>query len=274
VFTAFSIEGIGIHTGCHSRATVEPNEPGTGIIFVRDETRIQAIPSSISSSHKMATSLVGPGGTQVQTVEHLLAALAAFGESNVQVTVSGPELPILDGSAKPWADALATNGSTQKPRFFFLKEKTSVAIGDSFAHMIPLKEGDTPSLEATIDFNSNELEKQTFTFHPIEDSFFTEIAPARTFALESQVSGILDAGLARGGSLDCALVIGQSGPLNPDGQRFTNEPVRHKILDAIGDLFLLGALPWAECHFHKPGHALLHKLVHSVSPTEVHTRWK
>ena len=133
-------------------------------------------------------------------------------------------------------------------------------MGESKALISPITNNQKPAISATIDFNRPELGRQAISFCPVEDDFVKDIAPARTFALESEVEAILGAGLARGGSLDCALVIGAGGPLNPGGLRFADEPVRHKLLDAMGDLFLLGGLPWADVRLHKPGDRLMHEL--------------
>jgi len=265
MFAPFLKEGISLHTGEHVRAVVEMGLPGTGVVFFASDQAIPARPDSVSTSQELATTLVH-NGKRVTTVEHLLAALAAFGETDVRITIEGEEVPILDGSALPWVRALEEAGAEPGPRFVHLERDFEVRAGESSARMRPIGPEGEPSLHVAIDFSTSELGAQELSFHPLRDDFVAEIAPARTFALESDVDAIQGAGLARGGSLDCALVLGKSGPLNPEGQRFDDEPVRHKLLDALGDLFLLGGLPWAEVTLVKPGHRLLHDLARQAAP--------
>ncbi len=265
MFAPFLKEGIGLHTGEHVRTVVEMGMPGTGVVFFASDQAIPACPDSVSTSQELATTLVH-SGKRVTTVEHLLAALAAFGETDVRITIEGEEVPILDGSALPWVRALEEAGAEPGPRFVHLEKNIEVRAGESSARMRPIGPESEPSLHVAIDFSTSELGAQEFSFHPLREDFAAEIAPARTFALESDIGAIQGRGFARGGSLDCALVLGKSGPLNPEGQRFDDEPVRHKLLDAVGDLFLLGGLPWAEVTLVKPGHRLLHELAGQAAP--------
>ncbi|MCP4675322.1 MAG: UDP-3-O-[3-hydroxymyristoyl] N-acetylglucosamine deacetylase [Deltaproteobacteria bacterium] len=265
MFAPFLKEGVGLHTGEYARAVVEMGMPGTGVVFFTSDQAIPAGPDFVSPSQELATTLVR-SGKRVATVEHLLAALAAFGETDVRISLEGEEVPILDGSSLPWVRALEEAGAEPGPRFVYLEEEFEVKADESSARMRPIGPEGEPSFQVAIDFSTLELGAQELSFHPLRDDFAAEIAPARTFALESEVDAIQGAGLALGGSLDCALVLGKRGPLNPEGQRFDDEPVRHKMLDALGDLFLLGGLPWAEVTLFKPGHRLLHELVRQAAP--------
>ncbi len=265
MFSRFVKEGIGLHTGCHASVGVEMGKKGTGVIFVVQGKEIKAEPGLVCASLERATTLA-KGETHIRTVEHLLGALLAFGEADVLIEVEGKEIPILDGSAAPWARALHDAGATPGPRFFTIKKPVEATIGDSWARLKPLDPNTQPSIHLAVDFPGPPPLSQTFTYYPLKDDFVKQIAPARTFAFESEIDNIRGAGLARGGSLECALVLGSKGPLNKEGQRFYDEPVRHKLLDALGDVSLLGGLPWAEIDLFKPGHPLLHKLTQSAYP--------
>lgn len=259
MFSPFTKSGPGLHTGRHSEVLVEMGLPGSGTLFIVDDFEIPAAPAFISQSHNRATALTRENKS-VSTTEHLMAALAAFGETDARIFVEGDEIPILDGSAMPWVEALLDSGAEPGPRFVGISREICVDLGDSKARLVPLGPDRRPVIKVSIDFSNAFVGRQAIWYHPKEDDFVEEVAPARTFALESEVAAILDSGLARGGSLDCAVIIGPSGPLNPGGLRFPDEPVRHKLLDAIGDLALIGGLPWATVELERPGHRLLHEL--------------
>ncbi len=265
MFAPFIKEGIGLHTGRQSRLVVEMGLPGSGVVFVSDEEIIPARPKFLSPSHQRATVLAGKQHT-VSTVEHLLAALWAFGENNARILIEGPEIPILDGSALPFATALEEMGADPGPCFVGISDKVTVSIDHAQGQIVSIGPEEEPFIHLTIDFNRPELEPQELTYYPLRDNFLTDVAPARTFTFETEVEPILQAGLGKGGSLDCALIIGENGPLNPEGMRFKDEPVRHKLLDALGDLFLLGGIPFAQIHLEKPGHHLLHELTRQAKP--------
>ncbi|MCP4600623.1 MAG: UDP-3-O-[3-hydroxymyristoyl] N-acetylglucosamine deacetylase [Proteobacteria bacterium] len=271
MFEPFIKEGIGLHTGCQSRVLVEMGPSDSGVVFVSNGREIPARPGFVSSSQERATALVLEE-SRVATVEHLLAALAAFGETDVRVIVDGEEIPILDGSALPWAMALKDAGAQVGPCFVGIIDEVEVRMGDSAARITPLEPDGNPSVHVVVDFERPELERREITHCPLDDDFTNEVAPARTFAFASEIEQIRSAGLARGGSLESALVIGADGPINPEGQRFDDEPVRHKLLDALGDLFLLGGLPWAEVSLVRPGHRLLHELTRRAERLRIISR--
>ncbi len=264
MFFPFERDGIGLHSGEWTRARIFPARSGSGIGFITEGIEIAASPISLAASPALATTLAGKGRS-VTTVEHLLAALAATGESDVRVEVDGPEIPILDGSASPWYDALIAHGATPGFRFFEVASALEVRSKDCVARVTPIPDGGSPSIEVTLDFALLKGSCRTRTFRPKLDDF-NDISRARTFVLEKDVETIRKNGLAKGGSLDNALVLGDRGPLNPDGMRFSDEPVRHKLVDVVGDLMILGALPFASVQLIKPGHHLLHELVHQLAP--------
>jgi UDP-3-O-[3-hydroxymyristoyl] N-acetylglucosamine deacetylase len=265
VFATFELSGAGVHTGALARARVAPGAPGTGIRFATPDGELSARVANLDLAAARATDLTD-GTSRVRTVEHLLAALSWYGERDVRVAIDGPEIPILDGSAAPWCAALARGGAVRSPRFFPLAAPLEVARGSSVARLEPLPESASPRYRVELEFPPELAPSQHAELRPTREDFVSEIAPARTFALAAEVPAILGAGLGRGGSLDNALVIGPDGPLNPGGERLPNEPARHKLLDALGDLALLGAWPWAELTLLRPGHRLLHALVAELAP--------
>lgn len=209
----------------------------------------------------LATSL-GKSGVSIQTVEHLIAAMSGLGIDNARVEVDGPEIPILDGSAARFVDLIREAGGTvaqRRPkRFIVVKKTVIVGDGDKFARLEPAP---CFSLRATIDFDHPIVNRQTFELTLSDTAFLRELAPARTFGFAKDVEKMHAAGLARGGSLDNAVVVDDYSVQNPEGLRFPDEFVRHKMLDAIGDLALLGAPIIGRYVAYKSGHALNTQLV-------------
>jgi len=264
MFTAFELAGVGVHTAAPCTVEVAPATTGSGVSFVTADGDVPARAAHIDPESTRATDLVAGAG-RVRTVEHLLAALAWFGLPDCTIAVSGPELPILDGSAAPWCTALLAAGARPGPRFFEPPRQLTVTIGDSAATLTPRSPGHQPVYRVELIFDPAEARSQSFELRPLADDGLTEVAPARTFALAAEVPALLDAGLGRGGTLDNALVIGPGGPINPGGERLPDEPARHKLLDALGDLALLGAWPRADLTLIRPGHRLLHALVRRIA---------
>jgi len=264
VFAPFELDGPGVHTGAACGARVSPSPPGHGLRFATPRGEIAARVDQLDPAARRATDLAD-GAARVRTVEHLLAALAWFGELDARVEVDGPELPILDGSAAPWCAALARAGATPGPRFFDLAEPLELTVDGSSARLVPLPRDRAPRYRVALEFDGGAAPKQDAELAPTRDDFAATIAPARTFALAAEVPALLAAGLGRGGSLDNALVLGPEGPLNPGGERLPHEAARHKLLDALGDLALLGGWPWAELSLHRPGHRLLHRVARKLA---------
>jgi UDP-3-O-[3-hydroxymyristoyl] N-acetylglucosamine deacetylase len=259
--------GIGLHSGKTTTVEMFPAEVGEGRYFIRvDLPNPSPIPATHLSilSTTLSTELGYPQtDITIRTVEHLLAALTAAGVDNVRIEVDGPEIPLLDGSAKPWIEAITTVGLTaiSSPKTLQnIQTEIIVRHQDSFVAAIPSTE-----LRFTygIDFPVAAIGNQWYSWSPQQESFGDNIAPARTFTLEHQIQQLQQAGLIKGGSLDNALVCGDSGWLNPP-LRFANEPVRHKIIDLVGDLSLLGQIPVAHYFAYKAGHHLHTQLVKQI----------
>jgi UDP-3-O-[3-hydroxymyristoyl] N-acetylglucosamine deacetylase len=264
--------GIGLHTGQATTVRLLPALVDSGRYFVRtDMADAPMIPAHVSAvgQTRLSTELVQDAAS-VRTIEHLLAALFGQGIDNVRIEVDGPEVPLLDGSAQDWVALIATAGiqaqsvRLQPPR---LSEAIWLYQDDQFVAAVP-----APTLKFSygIEFDLSAIGQQWHSWHPVAQSFGTEIAPARTFGLAHQIEQLQQAGLIKGGSLDNALVCGADGWINPP-LRFSNEPVRHKLLDLVGDLSLVGVLPIAHYLAYKASHHLHTQLAQKLVATMVNS---
>lgn len=253
----FSLFGIGLHSGEQVSVTVSPAPIDSGRYFVYGGEKISADTTVVSAS-QLSTEL-RQNGTGVRTVEHLLSALFGMGVHNACIELDRPELPILDGSALPWVEAIAKVGidmQIEGDRLLPLVEAVTVRKGDSFVTAIP---ADTLRFTYGIEYPTKAIGEQWFSWSPaianFSKSFAEEIAPARTFTLAAYIEQARAVGLIKGGSLENALVCDEERWINPP-LRFDNEPCRHKLLDLIGDLSLLGFLPRAHILAYKASHNL------------------
>ena len=260
------VDGIGLHTGKAVHVELRPASVDTGVVFGFPKTSGGAlVPAHVAHvvDTQLATS-IGDAKGRVQTIEHLLAALRGVGLDNVCIAVDGDELPILDGSAQQWLDAIDGVGvCTQdaRRRVFEILEEVDVHDGD---RRVCLRPGNDFRVRAAIDFEHPSVGRQSLELVVTPESFRREIAWARTFGFLAQVEGLRRMGLIQGGSLENAVVFGPEGVLNPEGLRAKDEPIRHKILDMIGDLSLLGAPLKGTFEAERPGHALTRCLVEKV----------
>jgi UDP-3-O-[3-hydroxymyristoyl] N-acetylglucosamine deacetylase len=247
--------GIGLHTGQQVEVQIHPAPVNTGRYFLRTDAQAPTqIPAQIQALHQtvLSTELIAHGYC-VRTVEHVLAALAGLGIDNACIEINGPEVPFLDGSAQPWVQALMSAGWIPQPSARLrpiLENPLVVQRGDAFVSALPAPQ---TRLTYGIEF-TNPVIGQQWCSICLED-FAEAIAPARTFVLAEDVEKLRTSGLIKGGSLENALVCGDQGWLNPP-LRYTDEPVRHKLLDLLGDLSLLGSLPQAHILAYKASHAL------------------
>ncbi|MHC5858966.1 UDP-3-O-acyl-N-acetylglucosamine deacetylase [Nostoc sp.] len=256
--------GVGLHSGVNTQVRILPAEAGSGRYFVRvDLPDLPIIPAQVAAvSHTVLSTQLGKGEVSVRTVEHLLAALSGMGVDNARIEIDGPEVPLLDGSASVWTANIAQVGLVSQP----VNNQVPLAIteplwiyqGDAFVSALPAPE---TRFSYGIDFDLPAIGNQwhswslTAELGKASANFAAEIAPARTFGLLHQIEHLQKTGLIKGGSLDNALVCGPEGWLNPP-LRFANEPVRHKILDLVGDLSLLGNFPRAHFLAYKASHNL------------------
>ncbi|MBE9137713.1 UDP-3-O-acyl-N-acetylglucosamine deacetylase [Nodosilinea sp. LEGE 07088] len=263
--------GVGLHSGMTTHVTLRSAEPGQGRYFVRTDLPGQPVvlANLEAINPTMLSTELRQGEASVRTVEHLLAALAGLGIDNVRIEISGPEVPLLDGSALGWVDALRRAGRHSQPvprTLARIDRPVSVHRGDAFVAAFPASSW---RFTYGIDFEVAAIGNQWFSWSPDRNPFGPEgfanvVAPARTFGLAHQVEQLQANGLIRGGSLDNALVCSQAGWLNPP-LRFDNEPARHKMLDLIGDLSLLGTLPVAHVVAYKASHSLHGELAKALA---------
>jgi UDP-3-0-acyl N-acetylglucosamine deacetylase len=241
-----SLEGVGVHTGAAVSIHFMPAEPDTGIVFRRVDEQasgkaIRALATEVGATD-LCTGLGNPAGDHVATVEHLMAALMAMGIDNVAIEIDGPEVPIMDGSANAFVEAFRNAGIRQlseKRRYIRIVKPVRIDIGSSWAEFRPY---DGTRFEIEIDFDSPAIGHQFLAVDVTPESFAREIGPARTFGFIRDVERLWAAGYALGSSLENSVVIGDDHRvINAGGLRFENEFVRHKMLDAVGDLALAGA---------------------------------
>jgi len=247
-------EGIGLHTGRYAKVRLKPAQRDTGIIFTRADKDI-AIKASVSSVADTAFSTtLAYDGVKIRTVEHILAALSGLGIDNLIVEVNGPEIPILDGSSTELISLILDSGiAKQGKKMPFLRITNPVVFTDGHTE-IAVFPYDGRKITYRIHFNHHLLGEQKLSLEITEESFVKEIAPARTFGFLKDVEYLKANGFAKGGSLDNAIILGSDGVLNSSGLRFKDEFVRHKILDMIGDLSLIGFPIYGHIIANKSGH--------------------
>jgi UDP-3-O-[3-hydroxymyristoyl] N-acetylglucosamine deacetylase len=266
--------GTGLHSGARVSLTLHPAPVDSGIVFRRADLGID-IPARFD--HVVDTRLCtvigleGRPAARVCTVEHVMAALAGSGITNAVVELDGPEVPVLDGSSAPFLFLIDCAGTvTQEAArpIVQIRERVRVEQGEAFAELRPGKEGQFGlELALSIAFDAAAIGRQALTLPLTPASFRAELAQARTFTLRSEIEHLQAAGLARGGSLDNAVVVDGAKVLNPAGLRMADEFVRHKMLDAVGDLALGGALIRGRFIGHRSGHALNNALLRKLFAT-------
>ena len=252
--------GVGLHTGAKVYLTLHPSAPDTGVVFRRiDLDPVVEIPAKAENvgDTMLSTTLIKEGA-RVSTVEHLLSALAGMGIDNLIIDVSAPEIPIMDGSAAPFVFLLQSAGiEEQDAPKKFIRVKRPVTV-EQEGKKATFKPFDGFKINFAIDFDHPVFENQTLnaSIDFSTTSFVKEVSRARTFGFMHEFEYLRAKGLARGGSLDNAIVVDDSQIVNEDGLRFEDEFVKHKILDAIGDLYLMGNSIIGEFDAHKSGHGL------------------
>ncbi len=270
-----SCTGIGLHTGKPVQLTLQPARADSGIVFVRTDlthpVEIPATPATLSRTH-LATA-IGCGDVTVDTVEHLLAALYGLGIDNARIEVDGPEIPGMDGSAAPFVFLLRAAGvfvQGTPRRTLAVRRPIEIRDGDRSIRIDPARE---LRVSYAIDFESPLIGRQKLCDLVIDDACFErEFARARTFGFADQVGALWKAGRARGASLDNTVVLGDDRVLNRGGLRFPDEFVRHKVLDLLGDLALLGSRVQGHIRVERGGHSLHQKLVAALARVSIAER--
>jgi UDP-3-O-[3-hydroxymyristoyl] N-acetylglucosamine deacetylase len=251
------LSGVALHSGKVVQLEIHPAAVNTGIIFKRID--LPGMPSVLAHvSNIQATELnttIKMGEAKVATIEHLMAAFAGLGIDNALVKINGPEVPVMDGSAAPFIERILTAGisiQNAQRRYFVVRESFEFRSGDKWIKVDP---SDCAEFEMHIDFKSQVIGRQSFGFN-LNGRSFLKIAGCRTFCHIDDVNSMRRAGLALGGSLENAVVVSDDEVLNPEGLRFKDEFVRHKLLDCIGDLYLLGGPIVGKVSAYKSGHGL------------------
>lgn len=268
---SFSRSGKGLHTGAQVTATLKPAAEHTGIVFKRtdierEEGYIPLTPEGVQHT-QLCSVLENNNGISVATVEHLLAACYGMGLDNCIIEIYGPEIPILDGSALEWAQGIYEAGLTQQNaacEALIITESVTVDYEGRVLQALP---DDRPGLrlEVMIDFPHPAIGRQEWVGKITPEKFLSDIAPARTFCLERDIEAMQQSGMIKGGGLENAVVFGKDGtPINPEGLRFADEPVRHKVLDLLGDFFISGKRIQGKLIIPMPGHGANNALLRAI----------
>lgn len=260
-----SAYGIGLHHGVPSSVRILPAAAGTGIVFHRTDLKGFSIPASFHHVARVsyATSLMRQG-VLISTTEHLLSALYSMEIDNAIVEIDNLEVPILDGSSLPWVVLLRQAGIKKQRRLRKYLRLTKEISVEGNGKRIRIMPSDRFVLNCDVFFDHPIVGRQKLEFAVTPDRYAEEIAPARTFGFEHELDQMRDMGLIRGASLENAVCFTRTGVLNPEGLRYANEPVRHKVLDLIGDLALIGRPILGQVIAERAGHAMHVALVSKI----------
>ncbi len=261
---AIEASGIGLHSGKKVEIALEPASENSGIVFYREDVdaTIEVTPENVINT-QLATTL-GKDGVVIRTVEHLLSTLFALHLDNVFIRLKGEEVPIMDGSSAPWVYLIKTAGIVEQKAYkkaIIIKKPIKIKDDGKFAALIPCKEF---AISYAISFNNTVIGKQRLDIVVDEQTFIKEISKARTFGFLKDIEELQARNLALGGSLDNAVVVDEYGIINEDPLRYEDEFVRHKILDAIGDLSILGYDIRGKYIAYKSGHDLNNRLIRKL----------
>lgn len=262
------LTGIGVHSGLSVTLELHPLAANMGIIFERSDLKtdsqiIAGIKKVVDT--RFSTTLGNEDGVTISTVEHLMAALCATGISNVLVKVSGPEMPIMDGSSKPFMDLIQQTGLQEQPQErFVIKVLKPVEIIEE-KRWVRLEPADSFCFDLSVDFQGREgLKPESCAYEISQALFHDTISSARSFGFYEDAQKLYAAGLAKGSSLDNAVVIKDGAVMNKEGLRYPNEMVRHKVLDAMGDFYLSGHLLQGKCSGHNIGHEFNNRIMRKL----------
>ncbi|MBM7037497.1 UDP-3-O-acyl-N-acetylglucosamine deacetylase [Vibrio ulleungensis] len=270
--------GVGLHSGRKVTLTLRPAAANTGIIYRRTDLNPPVdFPSDANSVRDtmLCTALVNDEGVRISTVEHLNAALAGMGIDNIVIEVDAPEIPIMDGSASPFVYLLQSAGveTLNAPkRFIRIKKPVRIEDGDKWAELVPY-DGFRMDFEIEFDHPAIDMDEQHMLFDFSSAGFVKEISRARTFGFMRDIEYLQSQNLCLGGSFDCAIVLDEYRILNEEGLRFDNEFVTHKVLDAIGDLYMCGHPIVGELRAFKSGHGLNNQLLRAVLADQEAWEW-
>lgn len=264
--SSVSCSGVGLHSGQPVTLTLRPAPPNTGIVFVyRNVSGETLLPAAVSN--KVPTELctaISVNGHQVKTIEHLLAALVGMEIDNVYAEVDAGEIPVLDGSASPFVRLIRTAGViSQTRRQSYVKIMQPIEVVDG-ARRVRIEPSSTPRITYSIHYDHPLIQTQSYSYTCSATAFEQEIATARTFGFLQEVQALWSRGLGKGGTLDNTVILSEEGVVNQSGLRFPNEFVRHKVLDLIGDIALLGFPFIGHIVAERSGHAMHTRLVEQI----------
>lgn len=267
VANSITATGIGIHSGKKVTLTLSPAEPDTGIVFERTDLNETIEMNALAIHDTLMSSNLVKGNAKVGTIEHLLSAVAAYGLDNLRILVDSAEIPIMDGSAAPFLVLIDQAGVVEQPalkKFIKITKPVKVTDGDKWAQLLPYDDGFLMDFE--INFNHAAIaatdQKTTLDFNTA--NFAVEVGQARTFGFLKDLEELRKHNLALGGSLENAVVLDETSVVNAEGLRYPNEFVRHKMLDAVGDLYVIGHPFLAKFEAYKSGHAVNNALIRAV----------
>jgi len=276
ILSPVTLAGIGLHSGSTATLRLLPAAANTGVTFRRLD--VEPLRSMVAARYdavsetRLGTTVSNAHGVSVSTIEHLMAALWGAGIDNVLVEIDAPEIPIMDGSSAPFVTLLEKAGIAKlgtPKRILRVLKTVEVREGESVARISPNVEGDEGMVIAiTVEYNNAVIGRQSAVYDFRDTTFAEALSQARTFGFEYEVAAMQKAGLALGGSLENAIVVGETKVLNKEGLRFDDEFVRHKALDCVGDLFLAGARIDGILNFTRPGHDINNKLLCALMEDE------
>ncbi len=271
------LSGVGLHSGAETVLRLLPADVGAGLTFCRVDVadRDNLIPARWNSvvDTRLCTVVANKAGVSVGTIEHLMAALSACGVDNAVIELDGPEVPIMDGSSEPFVQAIRDIGlktQTAPRRAIRILKDISVVDGDK---SVVLKPGVGSRFQVAIDFSHPSIGKQAFAIELMNGDFEAKISDARTFGFAHEVKALRAMGLALGGSLENAVVLDDKAILNPEGLRHADEFARHKVLDAVGDIYIAGGPILGHYEAVKPGHNMNNRVLHALFAHPDHWEW-
>lgn len=259
---------IALHSGINVNMTLLPALDNTGIIFKRididpQKNQIKANYQNVTTTN-LGSTIANEFNTSVSTIEHLMAGIWGCGIDNLIIEIDGPEIPIMDGSSEPFIFLIECAGiknTNEHRKFIEITKKFRFEDGDKFIEVSPSKEFE---LDMRIDFNNSHITKNHLSYHSTMHSFKNDISRARTFCFKDEIEQMHKIGLAKGGSLDNAIVIADDGIVNKDGLRYEDEFIKHKTLDFLGDLYLAGYFIIGKFNAFKTGHGINNKFLHQL----------
>jgi UDP-3-O-[3-hydroxymyristoyl] N-acetylglucosamine deacetylase len=268
IHNSITLTGKGLHSGVNARLTLKPANENTGIVFIRKDVNPEKMIKGIyyNVQNTMLTTALIEDGVEIKTIEHLYSALAGLAIDNLIIEIEGPEIPIMDGSSTPFIFAIKSAGlklQEAKRKFVKIKKEIKVVEDDKIALLKPF-DGTKATFE--INYNNKLIDStpQKAEFNSKTDSYLHTISRARTFGFEKDVEILKQKNCILGGSLENAILVGENSILNKEGLRIKDEFVKHKLLDAIGDLYLLNYQIIGEYYGFKSGHTLNNKLLRSL----------